>query len=134
RDEGGVLLMAVEEGSVQRTRRILLHAGSDLDTRCPQTLNAPPCDRVRIERRDYDTCDARSKHRVRARRCATMVVARLERNVQRRTAGLLTGSLECDDLRVRTAILRVPPLADDFVVVHDHGTHHRIRPGTCPAA
>ena len=55
-----------------------------------------------------------------------MVIARLERHVQRRVARTLTGGRQRDHLGVTTARLR-DAFTDDLSVGHDDGANRRLR-------
>ena len=55
-----------------------------------------------------------------------LVVARLERHVERRAAGALAGLRERDRLCMVDLRVLVPALADDLVVVHDDRADERM--------
>src|SRR6185437_784572 len=65
--------------------------------------------------------------RIGARRRATVVAARLEREVCRSAAGRFAHRLERAHFRVRLARALVPALGEDPAVAHDHAAHARIR-------
>ncbi len=95
-----------------------------LSRRCS---SPPPCSGVRVELAGDDTRDAGLEERIDARRRRAVVRAGLERDVDRRAAGSLAGSLECDDLGVRAALSLVPAFADDLTVGDDDRADDRIR-------
>ena len=100
----------------------------DLDARRAQPLEPrPSVSRVRVAGGGHDARDPGRDDRVRARRRAPVVRARLERDVERRAARALAGRLERDDLGVRAALALVPALADDLAVA---ARRRRRRPGS----
>ena len=72
----------------------------DLDAGLAQPLDPARCLRIRIARADDHARHACGDHRLRARRRATGVIARLERDVQRRASRALSRLRERDCLRV----------------------------------
>jgi hypothetical protein len=76
---------------------------------------------------DEDTPDPRLQDRLGAWRRLALVAARLQRHVQRRRAQVRHATcLDRVDLRVQTAELFMPALAQHLAVASDHGAHDRI--------
>src|SRR5262249_48185754 len=101
---------------------------------CAQALQPTAVLGMRIETARRDGRNPRVDQRIRTRGRSPVVGARLHRHVRRRAAGARPRLLQRDRLRVRTAGLLVPRLADDPTVVHEHAAHDRIRMGRAAAA
>src|SRR6185436_2936357 len=76
---------------------------------------------------NHYSLDLSSDDRIGARRCATVMIARLERNVESGTPRFATRHLERDDLRVRLSGSRVKSFPDNLTVANDYCADHRIR-------
>src|SRR5206468_9715252 len=83
----------------------------DLDARGPQPLDPARSDRIRITGADHHAADAGSDHCVGARRRATVMIARLERHVERRASRTAAGLRERAHLGMGNVLLLVPALA-----------------------
>src|SRR5271165_924199 len=88
---------------------------------------------MRIERADDDPRDSRVDHRLRARRGQALMVARLERHVQRRTARFARG-LERFRFGVRHPTLPMEALAQGQAVADQRRADGGIRRGAALAA
>src|SRR5262249_2288470 len=115
----------------ERTRIGLLDADVDLDAVAREPLRASADDaRVGIEAADDDARDACAEDGVHARRSAPLVVARLERHVERAAARGFAGLLKREDLCVLLARADVKGLTDDRAVpVDDDRSDRRVRRG-----
>src|SRR5580658_7069415 len=90
----------------------------------PQAVCAPPGHvRIRISAPNDDSAYAAGEHEVDAWGRASVVVARLQGNVEGPTARAVSGGTQGHDLRVGTAGRFVPPGGDELAVVHDGGAH-----------
>src|SRR5580658_9809561 len=90
----------------------------------PQAVCAPPGHiRIRISAPNDDSAYAAGEHEVDARGRASVVVARLQGNVERPAARAVSGGTQGHDLRVGTARPFVPSGGDELAVVHDRGAH-----------
>src|SRR5262245_27760648 len=110
--------------------RLVLRAGlPEVDEVDLDAGLAQPGDPVasRILRSDHDLRDSRGEDRLDARRRRAMVVARLERHVERRAPRSLPGSRERDHIRVGPAPSLMPALADDLTVAGDDRSDDRVR-------
>ena len=81
-----------------------------------------------IVRSDHHPLEPGLNDRVGARRCLSLVTARLQRDIQRRPAQILqTTGLDRVDLGVGATELLVPALTEDLAVAGHHRAHDRIR-------
>jgi hypothetical protein len=90
--------------------------------------------RIGILQRGYNPCNAGGNDRVSAWRRFAVMRTWLERDVDRRAAGLSTGAAERLDLGVRPAPRLRPAAADDFAVLDDDRADRRIWQSTAKAA
>ncbi len=118
--EGGVL--AARPRLDRPAGELYLHAGR---AQAPET--APVDLRVGIADGADDARDARREQGVGARRLATVVAARLERDVGRGPDDRLAAGVQRVALCVRLAAPDVPSLAQDASVAGDHAADERIR-------
>jgi hypothetical protein len=99
----------------------------DRDAGGPQAGDARAVDLVgRVDHRGHDPVDARGDQRVRARRRATVVAARLEVHVDGRTAGVARRA-QRGHLGMVASRPLVPALPHDGGVAHDHRADDRVR-------
>ena len=84
-------------------------------------------ERIRVVAAVEDAFHTRGEDRFRARRRASDVVARLERNVQVGAARSRAGLAQRDHFRVRSAGLLVVPARDDTAISDDERADRRIR-------
>ncbi len=115
------------ERPVQRHRLVGEKSSLDRNAGGAQGRGAPACDeRVRIRNGRHHTAHTGGLDERRARWGASVMIARLERDVERRAARAGPGRLEGFDLRMRPTGARVKALADDLAVAHHHRADHRI--------
>ena len=117
-----------EKGKVHRPR--LRFAASDVDrySRRPKPPDSfVSYDRILIDRRNYDARDTAFQNGINARRCATDMRARFERDVQRSAARLFRSFRESDNLGVIFARPMVKPTTREFPAgIQYHTPHERI--------
>jgi len=125
----------LEEYLVHPPRLILQHSLGHLDSSGSELLDPPAAhERVRIAAGDDDTGDPGSNDPIGARWGLSVVGARFERHVDRRSAPSLPSFFQREHLGVRTAEPLVPPLADDLSGPDYDRTDDRIRVGVALAA
>ena len=88
---------------------------------------------IRILHRSNDALDARGDDRFGAWTGAAGVIARFERDVERRALRFCSGGFERDDFRVIALLVLMKSLTDDFAVAHNDATDRRIRAGEADA-
>src|SRR5690606_18614657 len=117
----------VAVGSVEPPGFAPQKAGGDLDSCRTESLRAFSVrHRVRIGARVDRALDAGGDDRVAARRCLTVMRARLERDVERRAARGFARIANRLDLRVRPAVTAMEPATDDAAATYDDGADERI--------
>jgi len=82
---------------------------------------------IGIDRRAHHARDSGGDQRIRARRSAPRVAARLERYIGDRTPRAIGGGAQRQDFSVGFAGSGMPPLADYLAIAHQHAAHARIR-------
>ena len=81
---------------------------------------------IGVHHADDDLGDPRSDDGVRARRCASLVTARLEVHHHRGALRLAAELIQRIELRMRGTRGSVPAFREGLAVTQDDGTHHRI--------
>ncbi len=102
----------------------------DFDGDAPTTKEADAaaiCFWIRIQRSDYNACDARFRDRIRAWRRSSKMSAWLERNIECRSARPVTGHAKRMHFGMRLARTVMIALACDLAIAHDNRTDSRIR-------
>ncbi len=128
RDERCLVRDVVEENLVYAAAFILAHAGFDLDACVAQNLCAfSGHQRIRVQTADEHPANLVLDDRIRARRRASPVAARLKRDVQVGACAVLSAVRERVALGMQAADVLVPAFTDDFTVLDDHAADHRIR-------
>jgi hypothetical protein len=103
-----------------KARRRLAHPERDFDARGAERLDAFAFHvRVGVATSDDDARDLRRDDRLGARRRAPVMVARLERDVERRALGARTGGAQRSDLRMIDARTFVMTRCDELASTHD---------------
>src|SRR6185312_762402 len=100
---------------------------------CAQFLRPTARVGAGIARSYDDASKPRCNHRIGARWRLACVIARLERDVQRRAPCGASSARERIDLGVRFAVPLVPPLTDYFAVAHHDCADQRIGCSLSPA-
>ena len=90
--------------------------------------------RIGVFDRRHHPRNAGGDHRIGARRCAAVMRAGLQRDVQRRAAGGLTGTAQRFDLGMRTAAILGPAPADDHAILDQHRADRGVGRGAPLAA
>src|SRR5581483_9732025 len=98
----------------------------DVEARRPQPVRSAACLGVRVGRAVDDALDSCGDDRLATWRRRSVVVARLQGDVQRRSTRTLAGGAEGDDLRVPARRLG-DALSDDLPLGHDDGTDGGLR-------
>ena len=119
---------AGQEGHVHLDRLLGQKPALDQEARGPQPF-ATPADHlgVRIAVGKDHALNPGFQDPSRAGRRPTVMVAGLERDVDRAAAGALAGSVERHRLRVLAAGTAVPAGADDLAALRNHCPHHGVR-------
>ena len=109
-------------GGVERLRA----AGIDVDAGRTQSGDAARRLRIRVEGADDDACDAGSRDRVGARRRASVMRARLQRDEHLGAVCTVAGRAQRDGLRVVDGVVLVPPLAHHLAAGDDDRADERM--------
>ena len=118
----------VKEDFIHAAAFVLAHAGLDFNACVAQDLCAfAGYQRVRVEAADEHAADLVLDDCVCARRRASPVAARLERDVQVCACAVLGAVRERVALGMQAADVLVPAFTDDFSVLDDDAADHRIR-------
>ncbi|CAA9308403.1 MAG: hypothetical protein AVDCRST_MAG89-954 [uncultured Gemmatimonadetes bacterium] len=123
----------VEKGCVLVARGLYLYATLHLQPRSPQYPGAAARLGIGIGSGKHHPSNTSRKDRFRTGRRFPVVGTRFQRHIQGSASGWATCIPKRMDLCVRTAMLRMPPLADDLFAVGDHSTHQGIGCDTSPA-
>ncbi len=112
----------------------MLHTEVRFDSRRAQSRAATAGRDAWVMHGRNDARDAGRNESVDARRCFSVMIARLERDVHRGAAGLIARRGQRHHFSVRFAESRMESFADHGTVANDDGADHRVRRRLSPPA